>query len=65
MWQKQNNGELKSIAIASRYLNDDGEKISLAEKSKTKPPTVQRRQRKQTDRQARRRLNRRKRAFIE
>ena len=26
MWQKQKNGELKSIAIASRCLNDDEEK---------------------------------------
>ena len=31
LWQKQNNGELKPIAFASRYLNDAEKKHSLGE----------------------------------
>ena len=31
LWQKQNNGELKLIAIASRYLNDAEKKYSIGE----------------------------------
>ena len=31
LWQRQNNGELKPIAFASRYLNDAKEKYSVGE----------------------------------
>ena len=31
LWQRQNNGEIKLIAFASRYLNNAEKKVSLAE----------------------------------